>query len=464
MLRRDGTLGWFARIVLAAVVAGGLYIAATSDPFTTIFFLSYVLVGGLLVIRRPTTLVSWLLLGIGFSFIGTTSRPDLDIPRLQTGTASAGDELWAWLSSWSGSATFVLFTALAATFPSGRLPAGRWRSAAIAGLAVGVGAVVLSMIAPRVSVSTNGANDILVPNPVGLIPEFPNFAEVVVAGFVLVIVAFGLGIASMLARFRGATETERLQLRWLVAAICFVLVAVSIGLILGVLFGDQLGGAIWIPAIIAYPTVPIAIGFAVLRYRLYEIDRIVNRALVYGSVTAILAGVFAAVTLLTQRAFVALTGQRSDAAIVLTTLAVATLYTPVRKRVEALVDRYFKYDQRFFGPYRDELRRTLDVLAPAPAAQRLAREALVETGAVAAAVVGMDGIVVATAGEWPAEASITVPVQGASAALKAVILGPRRDGRPHTPQAVAALGEVAAMAAEALATSGGLTHVAAEPA
>ena len=447
MLRRDGTLSWPLRIALVAVCGAGLAVVATADPFATVFFVSYVVVGLVLAVRRPTNLVSWLLIGIAFGFIGTTTRVDLDIPHLKTGTASAGDEIWAWVSAWSGSATFVLFTALAATFPTGRLPAGRWRAPIVAGLSVGVASVVLAMIAPKLTVSTDGANDVLVPNPIGLIPDFDALQQVMLGSFLVVVAAFALGVASMLARYRGATETMRLQLRWLLAAISFVLFGISCGLVLGMLFGNQLDGSIWIPAIIAYPTVPVAVGLAVLRYRLYEIDRIVNRALVYGTVTAILAGVFAAVTLLTQRVFVALSGQRSDAAIVLTTLAVATLYTPVRKRVELLIDRYFKYDQRLFGAYREELRRTLEVLAAAPAALRLAREAVKETGAVAAAVIGSDGKVVASAGEWPAEPSITVPLNTGRAPLTAVVIGPRRDGRPHRPQAVAALGEVATLAA-----------------
>jgi hypothetical protein len=446
MLRRDGTLALPARIVLAAAAVAGLVVAGTSDPFTSIFFLSYALVGGLLAIRRPSNLVSWLLVGIAFTFIGTTSRPAVDIPRLNAGTASLSDELWVWVNSWCGSATFVLFTALAATFPSGRLPAGRWRRPLLLGLAAGLCVVILSMITPRLSASTNGVNEVFVPNPIGVIPDFPALQQAMATSFLVVIGAFALAIASMLARYRGAAETTRLQLRWLLAAISFVLLGVSIGLVLGTLF-PKLDGTVWIPAIIAYPTVPIAIGVAILRYRLYEIDRIVNKALVYGAVTAILAGVFAGVTALTQRTFVALTGQTSDAAIVLTTLAVATLYAPVRRRVESLVDRYFKYDQRRFGAYREELRRALDVLAPARAAQRLAREALAETGARGVAVTGADDMILASAGEWPAEPSIAIPVRAEGAPLSAVLLGPRPDGRPHGSQAVAALAEVAAMAA-----------------
>jgi hypothetical protein len=449
MLRRDGTLAFPARILLAGAVLAGLVVAGTSDPFTTLFFLSYVLVGGLLAIRRPKNLVSWLLIGIAFAFIGVASRAGVDIPRLKTGTASVTDELWVWAGSWSGSAAFALFAALAAIFPSGRLPAGRWRRPLLLGLAAGFCIVILTMIAPRISATTSGADSIDVPNPIGLIPDFPAMSVAPFAGLVLTIAVFGLAIASMLARYRGAAETTRLQLRWLLAAISFVLVAVSAGLVLSTLFGNQLGGSIWIPAIIAYPTVPIAIGVAILRYRLYEIDRIVNRALVYGVVTAILAGIFAAVTVLTQRTFAALTGQASEAAIVLTTLAVATLYAPVRRRVEVMVDRYFKYDQRLFGAYRDELRRALDVLAPASAAQRLAREALAETGAIGAAVTGTDGSVLATAGDWPAEPSIATLIRADGAPLSAVLLGRRPDGRPHRPQAVAALAEVAEMAAVA---------------
>lgn len=451
MVRRDGTLAVPAQVLLAAAVLAGLFITGTSDPFSTFFFLSYVLVGGLLATRRPKNLVSWLLIGIAFSFIGTTTRPDLDIPGLKTGTASLSDELWVWVGSWSGSVTFVLFAALAATFPSGRLPAGRWRRPIVVGLAAGLVVVILSMFAPRLNVSTNGGNDIYVPNPIGLIPDFAALPQATIAIFLVVIAAFAVAIVSMLARYRGAAETTRLQLRWLLAAISFVLFGVCVGLILGTLFGAQLGGSVWIVAIVAYPTVPIAVGVAILRYRLYEIDRIVNRTLVYGAVTAILAGLFAGATVLTQRMFVAATGQRSDAAIVLTTLAVATLYAPVRKRVESFVDLYFKYDQRLFGAYRDELRRALDVLAPDRAAQRLAREAIAETGAVGAAVIGADGLVLASAGVLRTEPSITVPVRAEGAPLAAILLGPRADGRPHRALALEALGEVAGMAAVASA-------------
>jgi hypothetical protein len=202
---------------------------------------------------------------------------------------------------------------------------------------------------------------------------------------------------------------------------------------------------------------PLAIGLAILRYRLYEIDRIVNRALVYGAVTAILAGAFAAATALSQRLVVSVAGQSSDTAIVITTLIVVAIYAPVRKRVEAFVDRYFKYDQREYGPYLDELRRFLDLVQPERAAARLAHEAIRNTSALGAAVTGPDGAVIASAGTWPAEPSVAVLVSSNGAngsALTSVLLGPRRDGKPHPPAQLQALADAGAVVAAALASRG----------
>src|SRR6185503_17498608 len=151
MVRRDGTLALPGRILLVVVGAAGLAVSAVSDPFTTVFFISYLLVGGLVAIRRPENLVSWLLVAIAFSFIGTTSRPAIDVDQLRLGTASASDEAWLWVNTWSGYATFLLYAALAATFPSGRLPAGRWRLPLVIALAVGLAVVILSMFSPRLS-------------------------------------------------------------------------------------------------------------------------------------------------------------------------------------------------------------------------------------------------------------------------------------------------------------------------
>jgi hypothetical protein len=195
---------------------------------------------------------------------------------------------------------------------------------------------------------------------------------------------------------------------------------------------------------------PIATLIAITRYRLYEIDRIVNRALVYGSLTAILAGIFTAGIALAQRIFVNMTGERSDAAIIVTTLVVATLYAPLRKRLEAIVDRWFKYESREFGAYREELRKLLSATDPVRAAQRLVRSAVEELDAIGGAVSDADGRPVATAGAWPAEPALRIAIPSEDPRIADLVVGPRRDGRPFEPGTVAALEDLATLVGAAL--------------
>jgi hypothetical protein len=147
---------------------------------------------------------------------------------------------------------------------------------------------------------------------------------------------------------------------------------------------------------------------------------------------------------------VSVAGQSSDAAVVLETLVVVAVYAPARKRVEAVVDRYFKYDQRAYGPYLDELRRLLNLVEPRRAAARLAREAMTHTGATGVAVTGRGGSVVATAGMWPAEPSVAVPIEVDGSPLAAVLVGPRSDGKPHPPARLRDLADAGALAAATL--------------
>lgn len=449
MRRPDGTLAIAPRLVLLAAVALGL-VVATADPFTVLFYGSYVAVGVLLVVRRPSNLVSWLLVGIAFAFLGTTSRPSVDIVALQAGNAGPVDELQAWVAAWIAPAAFLGYGALAFVFPAGSLPEGRWRRVAVVAIGLATVTTVLTMFEPSIALTPSGGAQIVVPNPIGVLPGSAVWDLVGPAGFVVTLGALGFAIVNLLVRYRRASDLLRLQLRWLVAALALVLFAIVFGLSVVLLHGDDAGGFAWIPAIVAYPAVPLAIGVAVLRYRLYEIDRIVNRALVYGTMTAILAGVFAAATALSQRLFVQIAGTSSDLSPVLTTLVVVTVYAPVRKRVEAVIDRYFKYDRREYGPYLDELRRLLDLVEPGRAAARLVREALAQTRATGVAVLGADGSILASAGEWPGEPVVTVPLAVDGSPLGAILVGPRRDGRPHPAGRIRALAEVAAMAARGI--------------
>jgi hypothetical protein len=198
---------------------------------------------------------------------------------------------------------------------------------------------------------------------------------------------------------------------------------------------------------VASSLIPVAVGIAITRYRLYEIDRIVNRTILYGALTAILAGLFTAGVGVAQRLFVALTGETSDAALVLTTFVVATAYAPLRKSLEAMVDRRFRYDRARFGAYRDEVLHVLEVIDPVSVAPRLCREAVRELDAVGGGVVDTGGRPLATDGTWPVQTVVRIALADGSA----LIVGPRRDGEPHEPSTVADLSDLVALLSGAIA-------------
>ena len=446
MVRSDGTLTTPVRVALLAILVVGFVLAA-ADPFITLFYGSYVAVGAVLAIRRPRNVVSWLLVGIAFAFLGLTGQPDIDVPALLAGSGSLVDRAAAWISAWIAIALFLGFAALTFVFPSGRLPEGRWRRLSIGLLAVGAVICVATMLEPTITLSTAGG-DVDVPNPLGLLPAGPWWPAITAASYVVTIGALAAAVINMLVRYRGSDEQTRLQMRWLLASMAFVLVGIVFALALIAIRGDDAGGLAWVVVVVAYPTVPLAVGVAVLRYRLYEIDRIVNRALVYGVMTAIMGGVFAAAIALSQRLFISLAGQTSDATIVLTTIVVVSVYAPLRKRVEHVVDRYFKYDQREYGPYLADIQRLLELIEPKRAAGRLAKEVLAHTGAVGVAVIGASGDLLASAGTWPVEPTVAVPIAVAGSALASVLLGPRRDGKPVPAARLQALAEIGAVAAD----------------
>jgi hypothetical protein len=172
-----------------------------------------------------------------------------------------------------------------------------------------------------------------------------------------------LAASSMFVRLRRATGVERQQIKWFAYAAA---VAVS-GSIVGhsLFLATDASWLLWaglIPGTVGVLGMPVAMGIAILRYRLYEIDLIINRTLVYGSLTAILATLYFGGIVVLQRLFVALTAQESQLAIVASTLAVAAIFNPLRRRIQALVDRRFyrrKYDaaktpEAFSVKLRDE--------------------------------------------------------------------------------------------------------------
>jgi hypothetical protein len=153
-------------------------------------------------------------------------------------------------------------------------------------------------------------------------------------------------------RLGSAQGEERQQIKWFAYAATMLLSAVFLSPVVGVTLaaiGVPWGVAIAIPIVLGLLAVPVAVGVAILRYRLYDIDRIINRTLVYGALTVVLIAVYIGGVVVLQRTFVALTGQQSTLAIVASTLLIAALFTPLRRRIQSFIDRRFyrrKYDAR----------------------------------------------------------------------------------------------------------------------
>lgn len=449
--------GALAAILLACLVplaVGAIRALTTGDIGSLLFYLLFIvlpanlgIVGTVLTIRRPRNRIGWLLLIAGALAAVTFASGDYGRQAIAAGQPDAPLALLAtWIGTWAfipAIGMLVVFVPL--LYPTGELLGRRWRvvvAVGIVGIAVGT---LGSAAAPGPMGDGAPSNPFAPPEPVLTVIQVAS-----TVGNVFAPPVFLLALSSVLIRFRRSTGVERQQIKWFlfVAAIATIAFAVSILSPAG-----PVSDTAWIVGLVTVAALPIAIGLAILRYGLYEIDRIVNRALVYGVVTAVLAGVFAAATTLAQRIFISASGQASDVAIVLETLVVVAVYAPVRKRVEGLVDRYFKYDQRAYGPYLDELRRLLDLVDPRRAAARLAREAMTHTGATGVAVTGRGGAVLGSAGTWPADPSVSVPIEVAGSPITAVLVGPRRDGKPHAPASLRELGEAAAVVAIAITAS-----------
>ncbi len=326
-------------LVIVALAAG---IALTlPDPFAVLFFGSNAAIGALLAIRRPRNPIGWLLLAIAFGFVGTTKELRYPVGPLLDGSAPLVEFLWVWTSAWSGYATFTLLLVLTFLFPSGHLPSGRWRRPAIAAVALGLACTALAAAGPQLGYNPNSsAVMVLVPNRLAVLPDLALWAAVPFDALIFPIAGLLVAAAiGMIVRYRRSAGILRLQLRWLVASIALVVVGLVAGLASSAVFGD-IGGLAWLGTIVAIPAVPVSIYVAVTRHRLYDIDRIISRTIGWLVVTVVLSAVFAAAVVGLQGLLVPVIGGDS-LAVAGSTLVVASLFQPVRRRIQDGVDRRF---------------------------------------------------------------------------------------------------------------------------
>lgn len=274
--------------------------------------------------------------------------------------------------------------------------------------------------------------------------------------FILVFAVFA-SAASLILRWRRAAADEREQLKWVgaaaVALIVIWLVVLSISIISPGLAGSGFG---FLLATLAFALIPVAVGIAILKYRLYDIDLLINRTLVYVPLTAILAGIFAASITLSQKFFVAVTGQASDAATALTTLIVVALFEPLKTGLQHLVDKRFKEardpskELRAFG---DQVRAVVQVLRVEQLAQRLVDTATGAFDAQGGVVIlgnGMDPNRVYASKNWNGETRLSVPLEADGKPLGQLKLGARLNAADYTERDRELLRQITGIVGQAL--------------
>src|SRR5215203_3419955 len=303
---------------------------------------SFSIIGAIIASRLPANPVGWLFcaaactiavecLSAEYAIYTLVARPDL----LPIGEALAWLAFWAWIPSIG---CIVLSLLL---FPNGRLPSSRWRWLAWLSVLLTIAGAVWVALSPGVIGNLGFSR-----NPLGIegLPRGYKPVQTIMSALVFVAAVSTLGLR--LLRTRGI---ERQQIKWpayaaVVAAGGSVLYDTAISEAIGLRWLEWAGYAVVVVALVGFP---ISIGIAIVRYRLYDIDRIINRTLVYGALTIVLVAVYFGGIVVMQRTFVALTGQKSTLAVVASTLLIAALFTPLRKRTQRFIDRSFyrsKYD------------------------------------------------------------------------------------------------------------------------
>jgi hypothetical protein len=328
-------------------------------------FLAFPLVGALIASRRPHNPIGWICLAVGLFWMLNIMSGGYGIYGLLASPGSVpfpaaiGSQ-----GEWMGPATVgLLGTYLILLFPDGRLPSAGWRPLAWLSGTVLVLVSIANALAPGPLPDLGG-----VRNPFGL-EGYPWMSGARDALNLLLSVCMLASVSSLVIRYRRSGGEVRQQIKWIAFAASVVALGVSGAVVLGTFAAGTAGGTH--PLLIglledaitlSFAGVPIAVGFAVLKYRLYNIDVIINRTLVYGSLTATLVALYFGGIVVLQRFFVLLTGKQSTLAVVASTLLIAALFTPLRRRIQSYIDRRFyrrKYDARktleaFSAKLRDE--------------------------------------------------------------------------------------------------------------
>ena len=351
--------------IAAAVISWTIYPPELFDLSAALVFIptvaSFAGVGAFLAIRVPGNRVGWLLLAAGMMFAGQ----NLSGAYATSSVAAGGTWPLTALAAWLANILFVPPIVIAAAgvplvYPDGNLPSPRWRWLAWLLVAGTLSAIAEPALMPG---PINGNPTVL--NPFGVEALEPWLETFNAVSTLIALPVFVGAFAAVAVRFRRGTSVERQQIKWLLAVALVVAVAFPIAFIGGVLSANSVVAnvAIYV-GFFALIALPMAIGVAILRYRLYEIDRLVSRTIGWAVVTGVLAVVFVALVVTLQAVLAPLT-KENTLAVAASTLVAFALFQPLRRRVQRAVDRRFdraRYDgQRTVDAFAGRLRTEVDL-------------------------------------------------------------------------------------------------------
>lgn len=444
LARRVARAVWGVATILA-IVAIGIVLASLSTPApeagyvrgsVALFALAWAAIGGRIAVRYPNNAVGWFMLaaGIGFGLLAVSQEAVIAAGGVAGQATYSGTMLRLVRASAYLTSIFAGLTVL--YFPDGRLPSRAWLIVAIVVIVTnGLGIVIAATAAlPPLRVGTSPFADVetaLLGSPVYGVARY---------GGPLALAACA---AALVARVRRADALERQQLKW-VAAAGGLAVVTNLG-------ANTLPAApvVQLLHVLTLLAIPIAVGVAMTRYRLYDIDVILNRTLVYAIVSGFLAGLTAALTGAIQATFIAVTGQRSDAAIVITTLILVAVFVPLREFAQRAVDSRFKRAVKGLTGLRgfaSEVRQFAVIADEERLVRRLLLESVTafDSASGTAELLGPDGFhpveTIKASGDEP---RLTATISDAGRVLARVQLGPRTNGDPYTKRQLEQLQDAA---------------------
>jgi hypothetical protein len=367
-------LAWLAPLLSFALGLGGNVLVATVnerlprveridaiDILFSVAFVAFAVVGALIASRHPRNPVGWLFCGFGVLYPAVGMLYSYAVYGVYaTADGLPGQELAAWVFAWSGELSFVPVILLLLLFPDGRFLTRRWRAVGIAAVANGVLFAVGIGFDPGPLYTFE-----TIANPYGVEAAGDSLEVLIDLGSVVMTLMILTAGTSLVVRYRRVDSTERQQIKWLAAGAATAAILVLTFSMLELTTESDRGLAEAVTSVLALLSlvvIPVTAGIAMLRHRLYDVDLVINRAVVYGALTATLLGSYLAGVLLLQLALSPLT-EDNGLAIAGSTLAAAALFRPARARIQAIVDRRFyrhRYDaaqtvERFGARLRDQV-------------------------------------------------------------------------------------------------------------